>query len=85
MKLLKNVKHYKKEKHTKLKYTKLKYTKLKLKLKYTKFNLPQGITIFRNVVVILSWVESPTAIKIENETISNQLKEFFLGQWKIAK
>lgn len=73
VKLLKNIKHYKKEKHT------------KLKLKYTEFNLPQGITIFRNIVVILSWVESPIAIKIESETISNQLKEFFLGQWKIAK
>ena len=73
VRLLKNVKHYKKEKHT------------KLKLKYTEFNLPQGITIFRNTVVILSWVESPIAIKIESETISNQLREFFLGQWKIAK
>jgi HTH-type transcriptional regulator, sugar sensing transcriptional regulator len=73
VKLLKNIKHYKKEKHT------------KLKLKYTEFNLPQGITIFRDTVIILSWVESPIAIKIESETISNQLKEFFLGQWKIAK
>jgi len=73
VRLLKNMEHYKKEKHT------------KLKLKYTEFNLPQGITIFRNIVVILSWVESPIAIKIESETISNQLKEFFLGQWKIAK
>ena len=73
VKLLKNIKHYKKEKHT------------KLKLKYTEFNLPQGITIFRDTVIILSWVESPIAIKIESETIYNQLKEFFLGQWKIAK
>ncbi|PIN86479.1 hypothetical protein COV19_04255 [Candidatus Woesearchaeota archaeon CG10_big_fil_rev_8_21_14_0_10_44_13] len=73
VRLLKNIKHYKKESHT------------KLKLKYTEFNLPQGITIFRNKVVILSWVESPTAIKIESETISDQLREFFLGQWKIAK
>ena len=73
VKLLKNMKHYKKERHT------------KLKLKYTEFNLPQGITIFRNMVVILSWVESPIAIKIESETISNQLREFFLDQWKIAK
>ena len=73
VRLLKNMKHYKKEKHT------------KLKLKYTEFNLPQGITIFRNIVVILSWVESPIAIKIESETISNQLRDFFLDQWKIAK
>ncbi|MFC1722739.1 TrmB family transcriptional regulator [Nanoarchaeota archaeon] len=73
VKLLKNIKHHKKEKHT------------KLKLRYTKFNLPQGMTIFRDTVVILSWVESPIAIKIESETISNQLREFFLDQWKIAK
>jgi len=71
--LLKNINYYKKENHT------------KLKLKYTEFNLPQGITIFRNTVIILSWVETPVAIKIESETISNQLKEFFLEQWKIAK
>src|SRR3989344_5653292 len=63
VRLLKNIKYYKNEKHT------------KLKLKYTEFNLPQGITIFRNIVVILSWVESPIAIKIESETISNQLRE----------
>jgi HTH-type transcriptional regulator, sugar sensing transcriptional regulator len=72
VKLLKNIKYYKKEKHT------------KLKLKYTEFNLPQGITIFRNFVIILSWAETPIAIKIESETISNQLREFFLGLWKIA-
>jgi len=73
VRLLKNIKHYRKEKHT------------KLKLRYTEFNLPQGITIFRDVVVILSWVESPIAIKIESGTISDQLRGFFLDQWKIAK
>ena len=73
VRLLKNMKYYKKEKHT------------KLKLKYTEFNLPQGITIFRNTVIILSWVESPIAIKVESEIISNQLREFFLDLWKIAK
>lgn len=71
--LLKNIKHYKKEQHT------------KLKLKYTDFNLPQGITIFRNIVIIISWVELPIAIKIESEPISNQLREFFIEQWNIAK
>ena len=65
--------YYKKEKHT------------KLKLKYTEFNLPQGITIFRNTVIILSWIESPIAIKIESETISKQLREFFIDLWKIVK
>lgn len=73
VKLLKNSKYDKKEKHT------------KLKIRYTEFHLPQGITIFRNTVVILSWVDSPIAIKIESETISSQLRDFFLELWKIAK
>lgn len=73
VRLLKNINYYKKEKHT------------KLKIKYTEFNLPQGITIFRNKVIILSWIDSPVAILIESETISNQLKDFFLDLWKIAK
>jgi sugar-specific transcriptional regulator TrmB len=73
VRLLKNMKYYKKENHT------------KVKLRYTEFNLPQGITIFRNIVVILSWAESPIAIKIESEAISEQLREFFLGLWSIAK
>ena len=73
VRLLKNMKYYKKENHT------------KVKLRYTEFNLPQGITIFRNIVVILSWAESPIAIKIESEAISEQLREFFLGLWSLAK
>tara|TARA_Y100000310_G_C20599878_1_gene772450 strand:+ start:671 stop:1384 length:714 start_codon:yes stop_codon:yes gene_type:complete len=73
VKLLKNIKLYKKEKHT------------KLKMRFTSFNLPQGITIFRNIIIILSWVESPIAIKIESEQIANQMNEFFLEQWNIAK
>src|SRR3989344_3518133 len=71
--LLKNIKYFKKEKHT------------KLKLRYTKFNLPQGITIFRNYVIILSWVDSPIAIKIESEIFADQLRDFFLELWKVAK
>ncbi len=73
IRLLKNIKHYVKEKHT------------KLKLRYTKFNLPQGITIFRNNVILLSWVESPMAIKIESEVFANQQREFFLDLWKTTK
>lgn len=73
VRLLKNIRYYKKEKHT------------KLKLKYTKFNLPQGITIFRNYVIILSWIDSPVAIKIESDVFANQLRDFFLELWKTAK
>lgn len=71
--LLKNIKHYIKEKHT------------KLKLRYTEYNLPQGITVFRNYVILLSWTESPIAIKIESKTFAKQQKEFFLELWEKAK
>lgn len=73
VRLLKNINYYVKEKHT------------KLKLRYTNFNLPQGITLFRNYVTILSWVESPVAIKIESEVFASQLRNFFLDLWKNAK
>ncbi len=73
VRLLKNIKHYAKEKHR------------KLKLRYTKFNLPQGITIFRDYVILLSWIKYPIAIKIESEIFANQQREFFLDLWKTAK
>ncbi len=73
VRLLKNIKFYIKEKHT------------KVKLRYTKFNLPQGTTLFRNNVILLSWGESPVAIKIESEVFAKQQKEFFLDLWKMAK
>ncbi len=73
VRLLKNIDFYIKEKHT------------KLKLRYTDFNFPQGITIFRDYVIILSWVDSPVAIKIESEVFADQQREFFLDIWKSAK
>ncbi|MBU0667014.1 MAG: hypothetical protein ABIC91_07255 [Nanoarchaeota archaeon] len=73
VKLLKNMKYYVKEKHS------------KLKLRYTNFNLPQGITIFQDKVIILSWEKDPMAIKIESETFAKQLREFFLELWTVAK
>jgi sugar-specific transcriptional regulator TrmB len=73
VRVLKNERYYVKEKHT------------KVKLRYTKFNLPQGITVFRDTVVILSWTDAPTAIKIQSKGISSQLKTFFLELWDISK
>jgi sugar-specific transcriptional regulator TrmB len=76
VKILKNIRYYKKEKHT------------KLKLRYTKFNLPQGITMFRDVVVLVSVDEksgSIMAIKITSSTYANQLKVFFEELWEQAK
>jgi len=73
VRLLKNIKYYQKDKHT------------KVKIKYTSFNLPQGITLFRDKAIILSWSESPVAIKIESQVISQQWKNFFLDLWKKAR
>jgi sugar-specific transcriptional regulator TrmB len=73
VRILKNIKDYKREKHT------------KVKLRYTQFNLPQGISIFRDSVIITSWGETPTAIKIESELYAKQYKEFFLELWVGAK
>ena len=52
VKVLKNMRFYKKEHHT------------KLKLRYSNLNLPQGMTIFRNTFVILTWANPPLAIKV---------------------
>lgn len=73
VRLLRNLRVYTKEKHT------------KLKVRYTSFNLPQGITIFRNNVILLSWKDSPVGVKIESEIFAGQLREFFLDLWKKAK
>lgn len=71
--LLKPIKYYLKEKHT------------KLKLRYINLNLPQGITIFRNNIILLSWSVNPIAIKIESKQFSDQMNSFFTDLWNKAK
>ncbi|MBM3233606.1 hypothetical protein FJZ19_00760 [Candidatus Pacearchaeota archaeon] len=73
VRLLRNIKYYKKEKHT------------KTKVRHTNFSLPQGITIFRNYIILLTWTDYPIAIKIESDIVSNQMRDFFLDLWKIAR
>jgi HTH-type transcriptional regulator, sugar sensing transcriptional regulator len=73
VRLLKNLRYHLKEKHT------------KLKMRYVDYNLPQGITLFRDNVILLSWLESPIAIKIESEVFAGQQRDFFLDLWKQAK
>lgn len=72
VKILKNERYYIKEKHT------------KVKLRYTKFNLPQGITLFRDNVILSSWIDTPTAIKIQSKTMAEQLRMFFNELWRDA-
>lgn len=85
--LLKNMTYYVKERHT------------KLQLKYTAFNLPQGLTIFRDKVIILSWPgpqayagpasqegpSQPIAVRIESAGLAKQWRIFFLDLWKLAR
>ncbi len=73
VRLLKNKKYYNRIIHK------------NLKIKYTQFNLPQGITIFRNNIILLSWKNNPIAINIESEDFAQQLRQFFLELWKEAK
>jgi len=73
VRILKNISYYKKEKHT------------KVKIRFTNFNLPQGITIFRDNMIILSWGENPIAIRVTSEIFSNEMKNFFLELWEKSK
>ena len=71
--LLKNDRFYVKERHT------------KVRMRYSPFNLPQGVTVFRDCVVLLSWNESPVAIRIESAEFARQWREFFQELWKGAR
>lgn len=57
------------------------YTKELLKkanVRYTNFHFPQGIVLFRNVILFVHWGENSFAVKIVNEEMASQFKEFFL-------
>ncbi len=58
-----------------------KYTGELLKdanVRYTAFTFPQGIVIYKNYVVFLNWSENPMAVKITNDQMAKQFKQFFL-------
>ena len=57
---------------------------LKKIVRYTDFDFPQGITIFRSSILILDW-ENLTAILIQSRKIAEEYKRFFEHLWKIAK
>ncbi len=57
------------------------YTKELLKkanVRYTNFHFPQGIVIFRDMVILVHWGENSFAVKIINQEMAQQFKEFFL-------
>jgi len=57
---------------------------LKRIVRYTDFSFPQGITIFRNNIIMIDW-ENSTAILIQSRKIAEEYKRFFEHLWKIAK
>jgi len=57
----------------------------KVKIRYTKFDFPQGITVFRDTVIILTWEEIPYVIRIDSKIFADSFRNFFLQLWKSAK
>jgi len=55
------------------------------KMRFTNFDFPHGMTIFRDYVITVTWKENPTAIKIKSEQIAEEFRNFFLQLWKISK
>jgi len=51
--------------------------------KFTNFVFPQGITIFRNTIILLKWAGNPSAIKIESGDMAEEFRSFFSEIWKI--
>ena len=50
----------------------------KANVHYTSFHFPQGIIIFRNILMFINWENKPSAVKITNSEMAKQFKEFFL-------
>lgn len=46
------------------------------------FELPHGITVFHNNVIILSWLEEPKAIHIKDLNLATQYLELFNKLYK---
>jgi sugar-specific transcriptional regulator TrmB len=64
------------------------YTKELLKkanVRYSSFHFPQGIILFRETVTFVHWGENPYAIKITNQEMANQFKQFFLEFYNTEK
>ena len=57
----------------------------KIKIRYTPFDFPQGITVFRDTVIILTWEEVPYVIRIDSKIFADSFRNFFLQLWKSAK
>ena len=54
-------------------------------IKFTDFNFPHGMTIFKDNIIMITWKENPTAVKIQSNQIADEFRNFFLQLWKLAK
>ena len=55
---------------------------VKKKTRYCEISFPSDTAIFRDLVLIYNWEESPKLIIIKSKKIANQYKKFFLDIWK---
>jgi len=58
---------------------------LKKIVRFTNFNFPQGITIFRDHIITINWTENPIAIQVQSKSMAEQYKKFFEELWAKAK
>lgn len=57
----------------------------KAHVRYTAMQFPQGIIIFRDIVIFLTWQERPTAVRITNALMAKQFRSFFLAAYNKEK
>lgn len=56
----------------------------KVKIRYTSFDFPEGMTIFQDNVILLNWTNR-SAIRIQSKSFSKQFSNFFMQLWAKAK
>ena len=58
---------------------------IKMNMRYTNFKLPTGMSVYQSKIILISWIEKPSAIVIQSESLVKSYKEFFESMWAIAK
>jgi len=67
-------------------FFKRQYTKTKaISLKYTNIDIPMGLAITKNHLLLLTWGESPNAFLISSKELTKRFKIFFEDVWNSSK
>jgi len=53
-----------------------------INIRYSKIQLPQGLIIFRDQVVFLSWGDNPFAVKVTSKEMARQYHQFFMSVYE---